>query len=71
MSIDLIRSLAENVRVIGELVSEKEENFKARIFVATALGLTVRDTLIGELDFRQRKRFYYDPNDGSLFMYLE
>lgn len=67
--------LTKGIEIYKELnkynFSEKEENFKARIFVATALGLTVRDTLIGELDFRQRKRFYYDPNDGSLFMYLE
>jgi hypothetical protein len=67
--------LTSGVEIYNELkkynLSEKEDNFKARIFVASTLGLTAKDTVIGELDFRNRIRSYFDPNDGSLLLYLK
>ncbi len=43
-----------------------EENFKFHIWVASLLKLTSHDTVIGKLDFHNRKRLYYDPIDGRL-----
>ncbi len=67
--------LTSGVEIYNELkkynLSEKEDNFKARIFVASTLGLTAKDTVIGALDFRNRIRFYFDPNDRSLLIYLK
>ena len=47
-------------------LTDKEENFKFHLRVASLLKLTSQDAVVGKLDFKIRKRFYYDPLNGRL-----
>jgi len=47
-------------------LTDKEEDFKFHLRVASLLKLTYQDTVVGKLDFEIRKRFYYDPLNGRL-----
>lgn len=64
------KGVSSGLKIHDELskynLSNKEDNFNALISVACILKLTLKDVVIGKLDFESRRRLYYNPNDGSL-----
>ena len=66
----LRRSIDKGVQIYGGLreydLSDKEEAFEARLRVASILGLTKHRIVILKMDFKEHKKYYYDPINGEL-----
>lgn len=65
-------SIDKGLQIYEELkkhdLSDKEKAFEARLKVASILGLTKDRIAILKMDFKQHKKYYYDPITGELLL---